>query len=82
MSTFSRPLEVVEVCPHCENENVFTNWQPREGFVKTCQHCGRPILLCSECPHTLNGGAFCDWHHDGKFAICSMGRYEEPKTRN
>lgn len=72
--------EVVEVCPHCDNENVFANWRPQEGFVKQCQNCGRSIMLCSECPHSLNNG-ICDWHHDGKFAVCSMGRYEEPQKR-
>lgn len=77
---FSGPIEVVEVCPHCENENVFTNWQPGKGFVKTCQHCGQPIFLCSECPHHLNDGK-CDEHQEGNFMVCDMGRYEIPKKK-
>lgn len=77
---FSRPVEVVEVCPHCGHENVFTNWRSQDGFVKTCQHCGRPILLCSECPHHLNDGK-CDEHQEGNFMVCDMGKYEIPKKK-
>ena len=57
--------EAVEVCPHCETENVFENYDvKKEGYEVTCQHCGEKIMLCDECSHAWdNLGGFCDWEN-------------------
>ena len=59
-------FEAVEVCPHCEGENVYPMWDVNEkGFVVVCEHCGKEILLCDECIHhedELNKNSCgCDW---------------------
>ena len=56
--------EAVEVCPFCEAENVFANWDvKKQGYVATCWQCGREIFLCDECLHADdNTGKRCDWH--------------------
>ena len=57
--------EAVEVCPHCDSENVYPMWDTEIlGFVAVCKHCGKEILLCDECQHTiLQDGEVhdCDW---------------------
>lgn len=57
--------EAVEVCPHCDSENVYPMWDTEvSGFVAVCKHCGKEILLCDECQHTiLEDGEVhnCDW---------------------
>ena len=55
--------EAVEVCPFCEQENVYPNWDVnKQGYVARCQHCGKLIMLCGEC---LNYGEEsclkCNW---------------------
>lgn len=44
--------EVVEVCPHCMNENYFlrtaSEIKASSGLME-CLYCGERILLCSEC---------------------------------
>ena len=60
--------EIVEVCPHCGNENV-QQWNVETmGFVSTCDECGAKMLLCDECMHR-DDNPFpvlkCDWC-DGK----------------
>ena len=43
--------ECVEVCPHCDNENIL-QWNTEiQGFVAKCQHCGKKMMLCDECQH-------------------------------
>lgn len=56
--------EAVEVCPHCECENVFKNWNAeKQGYVAKCWQCGQEIMLCDECLHADdNRGQKCDWH--------------------
>ena len=45
-------FEVVEVCPHCDSENVYPMWNTEiHGFVAVCKHCGKQIMLCDECFH-------------------------------
>ena len=35
--------ECVEVCPHCDNENIL-QWNTEiQGFVAKCQHCGKKL---------------------------------------
>lgn len=58
-------FEVVEVCPHCGEENIYPMWNTEDsGFVAVCKHCGAEIMLCDECQHTvLVDGEIhnCDW---------------------
>lgn len=58
--------EVVEVCPHCDAENV-QQWNvDTMGFVTRCNECGKLIMLCDECMHRDdNADMHCDWC-DGK----------------
>ena len=43
--------ECVEVCPHCDSENIL-QWNTEiQGFVAKCQHCGKKMMLCDECQH-------------------------------
>ena len=55
--------EVVEVCPHCECENIFRNWDVKKhGYEATCWNCAHKIMLCDECMHADdNPGRRCDW---------------------
>lgn len=53
--------EVVELCPHCEKENVYTGWNTEtDGFVAVCSNCGNQIFLCSECLNESKHG-HCNW---------------------
>ena len=58
-------FEAVEVCPHCDSENVYPMWDTEvSGFVAVCKTCGKEIFLCDECQHTiLQDGEVhdCDW---------------------
>lgn len=58
-------FEAVEVCPHCDSENVYPMWNTEvSGFVAVCKTCGKEIFLCDECQHTiLKDGEVhnCDW---------------------
>lgn len=55
--------EAVEVCPHCERENVYPNWDVKtQSYVAICQECGKEIMLCDECLHADdNPGQKCNW---------------------
>ena len=58
-------FEAVEVCPHCDNENIYPMWDTEiSGFVAVCKSCGKEIFLCDECQHTVceDGEVHnCDW---------------------
>lgn len=56
-------FEAIEMCPHCENENVYPMWDVNvKGYVAICQYCGKEIFLCDECMHAEdNEGMSCDW---------------------
>ena len=68
--------EAVEVCPHCEGENVYPNWDTQsQGYVATCKHCGKQIFLCDECLHDLdNPCQKCDWKEEGSINTCFRGK--------
>lgn len=54
--------ETVEVCPFCDQENVYPNWDVKEqGYVAQCHHCGKLIMLCDECMHDEGSCIKCDW---------------------
>ena len=59
----ARYLEAVEMCPHCDNENVFAGWDVNiKGYIAICKHCGKEIMLCDECMNAEdNEGMSCDW---------------------
>lgn len=54
-------FEAVEICPHCEHENIYPMWNTEtSGFVAVCKHCGKEIMLCDECLGS-DGVSDCDW---------------------
>lgn len=56
-------FEAVEMCPHCDSENVYPMWDANvSGYVAVCEHCGAEIMLCDECYHSEdNQEQKCDW---------------------
>lgn len=85
--------EVVEVCPHCDAENVL-QWNTEEmGYVARCEHCGEKMMLCDECHHpydketdTCTYVDKCDWCNDAggvchkdttPIVLTTYGHYEE-----
>ena len=60
-------MEIIETCPHCECENVISDWNPEQGYEIKCWQCGKKIMLCSACAFAEdNPNRNCDWHqrHD------------------
>lgn len=54
--------EIVEQCPHCENE-VMLHWDvEKDGYEVYCPYCGFPIMLCSMCD--VRDGTVCDWREE------------------
>lgn len=70
--------EVVEMCPHCESENVYPDWDAKkQGYTAVCQTCGKEIKLCDECYHAKdNPGHRCDWMDTPEGGHCFR---DEPK---
>lgn len=70
--------EIVEVCPYCENENVYPMLNIEEnGYITTCQHCGSQIFLCDECLHSEdNECSNCNWHEENGYSVCMRGKYK------
>lgn len=70
-------FEVVEICPHCLQENVYPMWDTEvNGFVAPCKGCGAEILLCDECQHTVckDGEVHdCDWCETKSGGKCHRG---------
>lgn len=57
--------EVVETCPHCDEENVMLWNVELCGYVAYCNHCGKKMMLCDECFHSDdNSDHKCDWSED------------------
>jgi hypothetical protein len=71
-------FEAVEVCPHCDSENVYPMWDTEvSGFVAVCKTCGKEIFLCDECQHTVceDGEPHdCDWCRTECGGKCHRGR--------
>ena len=72
--------EAAEVCPHCEAENVYPDWDvDAKGFVATCHECGSEIFLCDECLHADdNPAGKCDWRQGRdeagrEYGVCFRG---------
>ena len=71
--------EVVEICPHCDHENILQWDVEKDGYIIKCGECGREMFLCDECMHP--DGEFCDrcnWQEfvdgDGnKISACFRG---------
>lgn len=62
-------FEAVEVCPHCDSENVYPMWNTEvSGFVAVCKHCDKEILLCDECQHAIE--------EDGEVHDCNWCKTE------
>ena len=68
--------ETVEVCPYCDNENVYPEWNTdTSGFIAICKHCGKKIFLCDECMHSEDNPAMrCDCHKEGQLNVCMRGK--------
>ena len=68
--------EAVEVCPYCDNENVYKDYDViRNGYIATCQHCGKQIFLCDECLHAKdNPSQMCDWRMENGVSTCFRGK--------
>lgn len=69
--------EIVEVCPHCDYENVYRVPLEEAGKpIRACHRCGRKIFICSECDDCVNYG-LCNWHEnpDGS-SECYRGRID------
>ena len=79
MKNFECFVEQVEVCPHCEAENEYANWNPDEkGFIAKCDNCGREIFLCDACMHHWDNPEMrCDWRKEGNVGVCFRGRIVE-----
>lgn len=58
--------EVVEVCPYCDEENVYNNIDVvGQDYVATCHNCHQDIMLCSECMNADdNPGQYCNWSRE------------------
>lgn len=67
--------EAVEMCPHCESENIYPMWNVWEsGFVTVCKHCGKEIFLCDECLNAEdNPTRYCDWCNTECGGKCHRG---------
>lgn len=54
--------EIVEVCPHCGEENIRMWDVRRSGYEIRCCNCHKKMMLCDECFHSDdNLGGRCDW---------------------
>lgn len=66
--------EAVEVCPFCERENVFVNWDvEKRGYIAKCWQCGHLKQHCIECESHS-----CQFNHGGE---CRFALVHERKPR-
>ena len=67
--------DVIETCPHCDNENNFEWDVDANGYIAECTECKRKIFLCDECLNSEdNEERKCDWHLEGNCGVCFRGR--------
>lgn len=70
-------FEEVEVCPFCDNENIYPTWDVDEkGFIARCQHCGEEMFLCDACQHYPDNNyeiPYCDWKKTENGGSCCRG---------
>lgn len=58
--------EVVDVCPHCDEEVVMMWDVDEKGYQPFCPHCGKKMMLCDECMNAEdNEVGACDWSEEG-----------------
>ena len=74
--------EINDICPHCDSENVFEDWDTDEkGFVAECKHCGHKMMLCDACGSYDEENGWqrdnCDWHMENGYSVCHRGKYKE-----
>ena len=74
--------EIIDICPHCDSENVFEDWDTDEkGFVAECKHCGHKMMLCDACGSYDEENGWqrdnCDWHMENGYSVCHRGKYKE-----
>lgn len=76
-SSFNIETEAVEVCPHCETENIFANWNTEtNGYVAICSDCGKEMMLCDLCLHADdNPDHKCDWREENDMSVCFRGKH-------
>lgn len=74
--------EIVEVCPHCDHENIYSeNEEFPEQYVAICDNCGKKIFLCDECMHSEdNPEQNCDWCMKDGCDMCFRGKIENTKS--
>lgn len=66
--------ECIEVCPHCEKENIIEWNTDVMGYIIKCQHCGEEILLCDDCMHSPdNEYMYCNWCRTATGGKCFRG---------
>lgn len=68
-----------EVCPICETENFYPEWDPEEkGYIAICSGCGKKIFLCDACFHADdNPTRYCAWHETEDGRGCFRGWIKE-----
>ena len=68
--------EIVEVCPHCGNENVYLKGSSFPTNYKAfCKECGKEIFLCDECTHSKDNPTMsCNWQEEDGCSVCMRGR--------
>lgn len=68
-------VEFVEVCPYCDGENYYDDYDIENGYVITCKRCGERILACDACSHSDdNTNGFCDWYVSRKNCKYQVGK--------
>ena len=56
-------MRIIETCPHCECDNLISDWHEEDGYEIVCWNCGRRIMLCTACASAEdNRNRYCDWH--------------------
>jgi hypothetical protein len=75
VSNMKKCYEVIEVCPHCDNENIYNNLNVKKnGYIAKCNDCEEEIFLCDECMHAKDNPTMsCNWCATGTGGKCFRG---------